>query len=131
MIIDLNFVEKEIRGEGGEMDKEVIKSKKVAELREIARVFGLTGAEKMKKEELVIALIKGLEDDKANEPSTEPKAKKAAVKPSKATVQHEKEKTEDGAKTDAEKSSWNCGAVNKRTRIRNRFSNCRNACQAG
>ncbi len=57
------------------MDKEIIRSKKVAELREIAKVFGLPGFEKMKKDELVTALIAGLEAEnekvKAQAPSAE------------------------------------------------------------
>lgn len=47
------------------MDKEILRSKKVAELREIATVFGLSGADKMKKEELLTALISGLEVEAA------------------------------------------------------------------
>ena len=47
------------------MDKEILKSKKVAELREIATVFGLPGADKMKKDEILTALIAGLEVEAA------------------------------------------------------------------
>lgn len=40
------------------MDERTLKAKKVAELREIAKTFGLTGYEKMKKAELIEALMK-------------------------------------------------------------------------
>lgn len=40
------------------MDERTLKTKKVAELREIAKTFGLTGYEKMKKAELIEALMK-------------------------------------------------------------------------
>lgn len=39
------------------IDKETLKAKKVAELREIASTFGLKGCEKMKKAELIEALM--------------------------------------------------------------------------
>ena len=39
------------------MDEKTLKSRKVAELREIARTFGLEGYEKMKKADLVAALM--------------------------------------------------------------------------
>ncbi len=68
------------------MDKEILRSKKVAELREIATVFGLPGADRMKKEELLSALIAGLEVEaaKASEapvaPMNEPAEPEAAPK---------------------------------------------------
>ena len=40
------------------MDEATLKSKKVADLREIAKTFGLEGYAKMKKAELVRALMK-------------------------------------------------------------------------
>ena len=40
------------------MDEATLKSKKVAELKEIAKTFGLKGYEKMRKAELVAALMK-------------------------------------------------------------------------
>ena len=38
------------------MDEQTLKEKKVSELREIAKVFGLEGYEKMKKAEIIEAL---------------------------------------------------------------------------
>ena len=40
------------------MDEATLKAKKVAELREIAKTFGLEGYAKMKKADLVAALMK-------------------------------------------------------------------------
>lgn len=45
------------------MDEKTLKSKKVAELRDIAKVFGLEGYQKMKKAELVAALAKDVDDE--------------------------------------------------------------------
>ena len=39
------------------MDEATLKSKKVAELKEIAKTFGLKGYEKMRKAELIAALM--------------------------------------------------------------------------
>jgi len=60
------------------MDKDVIRSKKVAELREIAKVFGLEGSEKMKKDELVATLIAGLEAESAKVLAEEPQKAQTA-----------------------------------------------------
>ena len=51
------------------MDEKTLKAKKVAELREIAKTFGLEGYEKMKKAELVAALMTDGSDE--NEESAE------------------------------------------------------------
>ncbi len=56
------------------MDEATLKSKKVAELKEIAKTFGLKGYEKMKKAELIAALM--IDEEPAKE---EPAAK--AVEP--------------------------------------------------
>lgn len=45
------------------LDEKTLKTKKVAELREIAKTFGLDGYEKMKKADLVAALMKEDSDD--------------------------------------------------------------------
>ena len=52
------------------MDEKTLKSRKVAELREIARTFGLEGYEKMKKADLVAALMTDGSDirEEASEP---------------------------------------------------------------
>ena len=68
------------------MDKEILRSKKVAELREIATVFGLLGADKMKKEELLAALISGLEVEALKDGE----AKVKAAKDGEAKVEAEK-----------------------------------------
>ena len=53
------------------MDEKTLKAKKVAELREIAKTFGLEGYEKMKKAELVAALMTDGSDENAA-PTEEP-----------------------------------------------------------
>lgn len=55
------------------MDERTLKTKKVAELREIAKTFGLTGYEKMKKAELIEALMK---DEEPSEQAVENTAEK-------------------------------------------------------
>lgn len=67
------------------MDKEVLKSKKVAELREIAKVFGLLGADKMKKEELLSALIAGLEESETKAEMAPAESALAAAAPTEST----------------------------------------------
>ena len=52
------------------MDEATLKSKKVADLREIAKTFGLKGYEKMRKAELIAALM--IDEEPAKE---EPAAK--------------------------------------------------------
>ena len=61
------------------MDEATLKSKKVAELREIAKTFGLKGYDKMKKAELIEALMIDPEEDaKAQEPAEAKAAEPAA-----------------------------------------------------
>lgn len=71
------------------MDEATFKSKKVAELKEIAKTFGLKGYEKMRKAELVAALMKDDEPAATKaaepvEPKAEEPAKAKAKKPTKA-----------------------------------------------
>ena len=69
------------------MDEATLKSKKVVELKEIAKTFGLKGYEKMRKAELVAALMKDDEPEvKATvpepaAPAEEPRAKVKAPAP--------------------------------------------------
>ena len=49
------------------MDEATLKSKKVAELKEIAKTFGLKGYEKMRKAELIAALM--IDEEPAKEPA--------------------------------------------------------------
>lgn len=58
------------------MDEETLKSKKVVELKEIAKTFGLKGYQKMKKAELVAALMKDEPDDKKVAAKSEAASKK-------------------------------------------------------
>ena len=51
------------------MDEATLKSKKVADLREIAKTFGLEGYAKMKKAELVSALMIDPEEPKEEKPA--------------------------------------------------------------
>ena len=62
------------------IDKDTLKAKKVAELREIASTFGLKGYEKMKKAELIEALMSDEENtaEKAAEPAAAPAPAPAA-----------------------------------------------------
>ena len=62
------------------IDKETLKAKKVAELREIASTFGLKGCENMKKAELIEALMSDEENtaEKAAEPAAAPAPAPAA-----------------------------------------------------
>ena len=84
------------------LDEKTLKSKKVADLREIARTFGLEGYEKMKKAELIENLMKDNPEEKSFDDDTSVrKAADEAVKEEgvmseeapKATSQEE-EKTE-------------------------------------
>ena len=86
------------------MDEATLKSKKVAELKEIAKTFGLKGYEKMRKAELVAALMK---DDTQPEPKAEAKAApaKAAVEAADEPAEvksNPAEAQDDEAKTPAE-----------------------------
>ena len=90
------------------MDEATLKSKKVAELKEIAKTFGLKGYEKMRKAELVAALMKDDEptstkttepvDPKAEEPA-KAKAKKPAKTKTKEQVQPKIEEPEKPSET--------------------------------
>ena len=73
------------------MDEATLKSKKVAELKEIAKTFGLEGYAKMKKADLVAALMK---DDEPAKPAKEEKPAKAGKggRPAKAEGAAKKEK---------------------------------------
>ena len=62
------------------MDEETLKSKKVVELKEIAKTFGLKGYQKMKKAELVAALMKDEPDDKKDAAKAEAAAPKKGRK---------------------------------------------------
>ena len=39
------------------MDEQILKSKKIAELKQVAAAFGIEGAEKMKKQQIIDALL--------------------------------------------------------------------------
>ena len=59
------------------MDEATLKSKKVADLREIAKTFGLKGYEKMRKADLIAALM--IDEEPAKE-ETEAKAAEPEAK---------------------------------------------------
>ena len=87
------------------MDEATLKGKKVAELREIAKTFGLAGYAKMKKADLIAALMKDEEPADKPEPKkiAEKSEKKAPAKAEKAEADHKPEKPEaEKAETDAE-----------------------------
>ncbi len=69
------------------LDEKTLKSKKVAELREIAETFGLQGYEKMKKADLIANLMR--DEPKPEEaPLQEEKPDKAAEKPAEEKPAH-------------------------------------------
>ena len=76
------------------MDEATLKSKKVAELKEIAKTFGLEGYAKMKKADLVAALMK---DDEPAKPAKEEKPAEEE-KPAKAGKGGRSAKAEGAAK---------------------------------
>ena len=73
------------------MDEATLKAKKVAELREIAKTFGLEGYAKMRKADLVAALMKD------EEPKEEPK-KKTKAEPKKETKEEPKAESKEEPK---------------------------------
>ncbi len=81
------------------MDEVTLKSKKVAELREIAKTFGLEGYTKMKKAELIAALMT---DDGGSDPA--PKKGEPKKEPKEEAKEEKKEKkTARAAASDGEK----------------------------
>ena len=65
------------------MDEATLKAKKVTELKEVAKTFGLAGYDKMKKSELIDALISDAPqpaDAKATEPVNAPKVQETEAK---------------------------------------------------
>jgi transcription termination factor Rho len=54
------------------MEEQVLKSKKIAELKQVAAAFGIIGADKMKKSELIDALL-GLREQPLAEPAVPPR----------------------------------------------------------
>jgi len=74
------------------MDEATLKSKKVVELKEIAKTFGLKGYEKMRKAELIAALM--IDEDKKAEA---PKEKAAAAPSEPAEEQNEATEEKDAA----------------------------------
>ena len=89
------------------MDEATLKAKKVVELREIARTFGLEGYGKMKKAELVAALMKD-EEPKPEENRSEGKpaaAEPAAKTPAKAAEQDVPAKKTAGKDASAKKAA--------------------------
>ena len=73
------------------MDEATLKAKKVAELREIAKTFGLEGYAKMKKAELVSALMV----DESPAKTEEEPAKKPAKRATKKTEERPEEKADE------------------------------------
>lgn len=73
------------------MDEKTLKEKKVAELREIAKVFGLEGYQKMKKAELVAALANDIEEPEAQASVNSEPASPQAVNLEPANYEQKKE----------------------------------------
>ena len=88
------------------MDEATLKAKKVAELREIAKTFGLEGYAKMKKADLVAALMK--DEEPKEEPKKEPKAepkKKAKEEPKAESKEEPKEEPKAEPKKEKRRSA--------------------------
>ncbi len=81
------------------MDEETLKSKKVVELKEIARTFGLKGYQKMRTAELVAALMKDGPDSSKTDtkPETSVKKKTKTNEPAPADDHIREESGEDAA----------------------------------
>jgi len=76
------------------MDEQTLKSKKVADLREIAKAAGISGYQKMKKAEIIEALVSGAaEKTAASEKPQEAKKPAAAEKPQAAEDTAQAERT--------------------------------------
>ncbi|MDO4551955.1 MAG: transcription termination factor Rho [Bacillota bacterium] len=71
------------------MDELILKSKKVAELREIARAFGVGSPEKLKKAELLEALMK-MQREAPSAPAAAPETKASAEKGPEAVAQEKR-----------------------------------------
>ena len=82
------------------MDLDIIKGKKVAELREIARALKIEGAEKMKKAEIVAVLTKMHEDAQASQ--SEETAAKVSRSEEAAAVQTAEETSSEGCNAPAD-----------------------------
>ncbi len=73
------------------MDETLLRGKKVAELREIAKAFGIRGVTTMKKAEIIDAMIAAAEDTKSKDPArAEKNAGEEARREAKAPVRKKK-----------------------------------------
>lgn len=70
------------------MEEQVLKSKKIAELKQVAAAFGISGSEKMKKTEIIDALL-ALRDTQATAPVTVVRRSAADIR-AKAAAQEER-----------------------------------------
>ena len=80
------------------MDEATLKTKKVADLREIARTFGLSGYAKMKKAELIAALMTDEAPEEEKEQAPKEPVKKKTKSAAKATKSEQAEKEAQAAK---------------------------------
>ena len=80
------------------MDEATLKSKKVADLKEIAKTFGLEGYQKMKKAELIAALM--IDDKSEEEPAEEPAAKTVAPEVEEPAAEATEAASEESAKAE-------------------------------
>lgn len=99
------------------MDEETLKSKKVVELKEIAKTFGLKGYQKMKKAELVAALMKDEPDSSKTDtkPETPAKKKSSNEEPAPAEDHVQEEAGEDaGSSTETADTAASGKTVKKR-----------------
>ena len=79
------------------MDEKILKSKKVAELREVAKAFGVHGSSAMKKEELIASLLSMADEKTSGKAATKKEKteteKKGAAKAEAAEAENEKAET--------------------------------------
>ena len=114
------------------MDEATLKSKKVAELKEIAKTFGLKGYEKMRKAELIAALMiddapKELEQAAAEAPKNSAETVETPVEevseaekedaPEEAAPEEEKKQRKRGRRGEGRKGEAHKGDSHKGTRV--------------
>ncbi len=87
------------------MDEATLKTKKVADLREIARTFGLSGYAKMKKAELIAALMTDEAPEEEKEQAPKEPVKKKTKPAAKATKSEQADKEEAAKSEQAEKEA--------------------------
>ena len=95
------------------MDEKTLKAKKVAELREIAKAFGIEGYLKLKKSELIDALMHMGDEEQPGKPKEKPEEKAQPAEAPAENVAAEEKQTEASDAAAEEKPSGGSGDRNK------------------